>query len=191
MLFVAPTGVGKTHVAFDLLKREHFNHFDFIVILCTTLQYNEMYRSRKWVWTDPYIIPIEPGNHLYDLIKKLGNILAEPKALFLIDDITADKTFDKQRQPLLDLAVSGRHKGHSLWLLAQSYTTVTLNIRRQAKMLHIWYLKHRKDWVTIHEENHVIESPELDPDKNQLRQGKHTCLVMRTEHPRDYEIMRD
>ena len=39
-LFVAPTGVGKTHLALDMLEREYLNHFDFIITICTTLQYN-------------------------------------------------------------------------------------------------------------------------------------------------------
>ena len=30
-LFVAPTGVGKTHLALSLLETEYRNHFDFIV----------------------------------------------------------------------------------------------------------------------------------------------------------------
>ena len=48
-----------------------------------------------------------------------------------------DETLDKRHQPLLELAISGRHRGHSLWLLTQSYTVVPNNIRRQAKMLYI------------------------------------------------------
>ena len=59
----------------------------------------------------------------------------------LIDDIIADETLDKRRQHLLELAISGRHRGHSLWLLTQSYTAVPNNIRRQAKMLYVWYPK--------------------------------------------------
>ena len=42
-LFVALTGVGKTHLALDLLKREYFNYFDLIIVLCCTLKHNEMY----------------------------------------------------------------------------------------------------------------------------------------------------
>ena len=57
-LFVAPTGVGKIHLALDLLEQEYLNHFDLIVIICTTLRYNETYYRRKWFWTDPYIIQI-------------------------------------------------------------------------------------------------------------------------------------
>ena len=33
-LFIAPTGVGKTHLALSLLETEYRNHFDFMVIIC-------------------------------------------------------------------------------------------------------------------------------------------------------------
>ena len=129
-LFVAPTGVGKTHLALNLLESEYKNHFDFIIIICPTLRHNSMYKSRGWVWTDPDVIPIEPGNQLHYLIEKISNLLAGSKTLFLIDDIIADEALDKRRQPLLELPISGRHRGHSLWLLTQSYTAIPKNIRR-------------------------------------------------------------
>ena len=140
-LFVAPTGVRKTHLALSLLETEYRNHFDFIVIICPTLMYNSTYKSRSWVWNDPDVIPIEPGNQLYYLIERIINLLAGDKTLFLIDDIIVDETLNKRRPLMLELAISGRHRGHSLWLLTQSYTAVPNNIRRQAKMLYIWYPK--------------------------------------------------
>ena len=51
-LFIAPTGVGKTHLALNLLQKEYKNHFDFIIIICPNLKHKKTYRSRKWVWTD-------------------------------------------------------------------------------------------------------------------------------------------
>ena len=36
-LFVAPTRVGKTHLALSLLETEDRDHFNFIVIICPTL----------------------------------------------------------------------------------------------------------------------------------------------------------
>ena len=86
-LFVAPTGVGKTHLAPSLLETEYRNHFNFIVIICPTLRYNSTYKSRSWVWNDPDVIPIEPGNQLYYLIQKISNLLTGSTTLFLIDDI--------------------------------------------------------------------------------------------------------
>ena len=131
-LFIAPTGVGKTHLALSLLENEYRDHFDFIVIICPTLRYNSTYKSRGWVWNDPDVILVEPGNQLYYLIEKISNLLAGSTTLFLIDDIIADETLDKRRQPLLELAISGRHRQHSLWLLTQSYTAIPNNIRRRS-----------------------------------------------------------
>ena len=55
-------------------------------------------------------------------------------------------------------------------------------------MLHVWYPKNRTDLNTIYEENDVIGQEELARVKVQLKQGKHTCLIMRMEHPRAYKI---
>ena len=156
-----PTGAGKTHLALSLLENEYRNNFDFIVIICPTLRYNSPYKSRGWVWNDPDLIPIEPGSNLYYLIENISNLLTGSVTLFLINDIIADETLDKRHQTLLELAISGCHRQHSLWLLTQSYTAIPNNIKRQAKMLYVWYPKNRTDLNTIHEENDVIEMREL------------------------------
>ena len=152
-LFVAPTGVGKTHLALSLLENEYRHHFDFIVIICPTLAHNKIYN-------DLHIILEEPCNQLYYLIKRYSNLLTGSKTLFLIDDIIADEALDKRHQTLLELAISGHHRAYLVLLLTQSYTAVPNNIRRQAKLLYIWYLKNRTDLNTIHKENDVIETKE-------------------------------
>ena len=187
-LFIAPTGVGKTHLALNLLENEYRNHFDFTVIICPMSEHNQTYKSLGCVWNDPDVIPIELDNNLYYLIEKISNLLTGSKTLFLIDGIIADEALNKRRQPLLELAISDRHRQHSLWLLTQSYTAIPNNIRRQAKMLYIWYPKNRTDLHTIHEENDVIETEELARVKAQLKWGNHTCLIIRMEHPRAYGV---
>ena len=122
------------------------------------------------------------------MIERISNLLTGDKTLFLIDDIIANETLDKHRQPLLELAISGRHRGHSLGLLTQSYTAIPNNIRRQAKMLYAWYPKSRTDLNTIHEKNDVICPEELARVKAQLKHCKHTCLIIRMEHPTAYMI---
>ena len=122
------------------------------------------------------------------MIEKISNLLIGDKTLFLIDDIIADEILNKHRQSLLELAISGGHRGHSLLLLTQSYTAIPNNIRRQAKMLYVWYPKNRTDMNTIHEENHIMGPEELARVKVQLKRRKHTCLIMRMEYPRAYMI---
>ena len=55
-------------------------------------------------------------------------------------------------------------------------------------MLYVWYPKNRTDQNTIHKENDIIEMGKLARVKAQLKWGKHTCLIMRMEHPRAYKI---
>ena len=122
------------------------------------------------------------------MIEKISNLLAGSTTLFLIDDIIADEILDKRHQPLFELVIWGRHRGHSLWLLTQLYTAVPNNIRREAKMLYVWYPKNGTDLNTIHEENDIIDPGELARVKAQLKRGKHTCLIMRMEQPKAYMI---
>ena len=83
------------------------------------------------------------------------------EVLFIIDDIIANESLDKRRQPLLELSISGRHRGHYLWLLTQSYSAIPKNLRRQAKAIFVWYPKEREDLKMIHDENDVLTDDEL------------------------------
>ena len=103
------------------------------------------------------------------MIEKNSNLLTGDKTLFLIDDIIADETLDKRHQRLLELVILGRYRGHSLWLLTQSYTAVPNNIRRQAKMLYVWYPKSLTDLNTIHKDNDIIGPEKLARVKAQLK----------------------
>ena len=83
----------------------------------------------------------------------MSELLQFFRVLFIIDDIIANESLYKRRQPLLELSISGRHWGHYLWLLTQSYTAIPKNLRRQAKVIFVWYPKERADLKMIHDEN--------------------------------------
>ena len=53
----------------NLLEREYFQHFDYIVIICSTLKWNKTYRNRKWIWTDNNIFLIIPNDNLYKILR--------------------------------------------------------------------------------------------------------------------------
>ena len=98
------------------------------------------------------------------------------EVLFIIDDIIANESLDKKIQSLLKLSISGRHRGHYLWLLTQSYTAIPKNLRRQAKAIFVWYPKERGDLKAIHDENDVLTYDELVVVRGILRRSKHACL---------------
>ena len=63
-------------------------------------------------------------NGSYNWIKILSQLLTHSEILVVIDDIIVDESLDKRRQSLLELAISGRHRDHYLWLLGQFYSAI-------------------------------------------------------------------
>ena len=188
-IFTGQPGVGKTKKVLDLLEQEYRHHFDFILILCPTLRCNKTYLSRSWLHGDKKIFIVEPKNKLFEWIKNLSNEHVGDKTLFIVDDIIADETLDKKRQPLLELAISGRHREHSLWLLTQSYTAIPKNLRRMKKMVFMWFPNEKSDLKIVDEETNIIH--DLEDVNQQLKSSKHACLYIRLEHPRSYNILSD
>ena len=181
--FTGPTCCGKTHLVLDMIEKECNKHFDYIIIICPTLRWNKTYHSRDWIKNDDKVWLIEPKDKLYQWIEKLSQLLARSETLFIIDDIIADEGLDKKRQSLLELAISGRHHDHYLWLLTQSYSAIPRNPRRQAKTIFVWYPKERVDLKMIHDENNVLTDDGLVIVRGQLKKSKHACLYIRNEHP--------
>ena len=119
----------------------------------------------------------------------MSQLLARSETLFIIDDIIADEGLDKKRQSLLELAISGRHRDHYLWLLRQSFSAIPKNLRRQAKAIFVWYPKERADLKMIHDENNVLTDDELVIVRGLLKKSKHACLYIRNAHPRGFNVL--
>ena len=189
-IFSGPTGCGKTQRVLDLIETEYNQHFENVIILCPTLRWNKTYLERGYIWKDDDVYPIEPKGNLFELIEKLSLRFSGEEALFIVDDMIADETLDKRRQPLLELAISGRHRQHSLWLLTQSYTALPKNLRRQKKQLFLWYPSEKSDLKMVDEETNLMSPEDLAKIKDQLKREKHACLYIRLEHPRDFNVLK-
>ena len=116
-IFIGQTGRGKTHLVLELIEKEYNEHFDFIIIICPTLRENSTYHAKEWIKNDDKVWLVDPKDKLYQWIKRLSELLPFFEVLFRIYDIIANEDLDKRRQPLLELAILGRHQGHYLWLL--------------------------------------------------------------------------
>ena len=177
-------GLRKTHLVLDLIEKECNKRFDYITIISPTLWWNKTYHSKAWIENDDNVWLVE----LYQWIEKLLRLLARSETLFLIDDIITDEDLDKKRQSLLELAISGRHHDHYLWLLTQS-STIPKNLRRQNKAIFVWYPKEMRDLKMIHDENSVLMDDELVIVRDFLTTSKHACLYIRNEHPRGFKVL--
>ena len=159
-IFTGQTGCGKSQLVLRLLQDEYKNHFDFIVFLCSTISKNETYKKCKALWEDDDIFLIKPAGNLLAWINRFSKLFSGQNMLFIIDDMIGDDSFNKYRSELLTLVTSGRHDGHSVWLLNQVYNAVPKNVRRQSKMLFTWYPKDRSDLKIIDDETNIIEKEE-------------------------------
>ena len=159
-IFIGQTGCGKIHLVLELIEREYNKHFDFIIIICPRLsENNKTYHSKESIKNDDNVWLVDPKDNLYQWIKKLSELLRFLEVL-IINDIIANESPDKRRQPLLELSISGRHRGHYLWLLTQSYSAIPKNLRGQAKAIFVWHPKERGDLKMIHDENDVLTDDE-------------------------------
>ena len=188
-IFTSPTGCGKTHLVLDLIEKEYTKHFAYIVIICPTLRWNKTYHFKDWIKNDDKVWLIEPKNKPYQWIEKFSQLLARSETLFIIDVIIGDEGLDKRRQPLLELAISGRHRDYYLWLLTQSYSAIPKNLRKQVKAIFVWYPKKKADLKMIHDENNVLTNDDFVIVGDFLRTSKHAYLYIRNEHPRGFNVL--
>ena len=61
-----------------------------------------------------------------------------------------------KRDALSELAFSGPHRNHSLWVLTQKYNSVSKNVREQIKWLCLFFTKDRDSFEDCLRENDVI-----------------------------------
>ena len=92
------TGCGKTEFILDLLESRYRMHFNHIVILCPTLRWNKAYHSRPWIWKDPEIYLIDPGERLHDWIRAFYQMFAGEETLYIVDDCSANKALTQKKK---------------------------------------------------------------------------------------------
>ena len=172
-----------------MIEKDYNRHFDYIIIICPTLQINKTYHDKDWIKNDDKIWHIEPKDNLYQWIGKLSQLLPGLETLLIIVDIIVNKNLDESRQPLLELSISAMHQGQYLWLLTQCYLGIPKKLREQAKAIFVWYPKARIDLKMIHDENDMLMDNELVAARDFLKKSKYACLYIQNEFPRGFKLL--
>ena len=189
-MFVGVTAYGKTEFLLRLLETVYKNRFEFIVILCPTILDNKSYLSRKWILDDKNVfIVCDVDGKLNEWIKLFESMLKGQQTLFIVDDCSAEGEINKKRDALSELAFSGCHCLHYLWVLSQKYNSVSKDLREQIKWLCSFFTKDRDSFEDCLRENDVI------PDKNERNRLK-KCLqdrpyskhILKCYQPTDYHL---
>ena len=168
--FVGVTTCGKTEFLLRLLEIVYKSHFEFIVILCPTIwTIRRTFLGNGFLTIRMFFFVCDLEGKLNEWIKLFKSALQGHQTLFIIDDCSAEGEINKKRDALSELAISGRHRNQSLWVLAQKYNSVTKDVREQVKWLCLFFTKDRDSFEDCLRENDVI------PDKNERNRLK-KCL---------------
>ena len=112
------------------------------------------------------------------------------QTLFIIDDCSAEGEINKKRDALSELAFSGRHRNHSLWVLTQKYNSVSKDVREQIKWLCLFFTKDRDSFEDCLRENDVIpDKSERDRLKKCLQDRPYSKLVLKCYQPTGYHFV--
>jgi len=139
----------------ELLHPDHGYYrdaFEVVFILCPTWKRNHTYLERLWLWRWPHasrFLFIDPRERLHDWLRALFSVATDTPTLYLIDDMAASRALTKNKDMLSELAFSGRHAKHSLWVLVQKYNAVCKDLRNQTKWVTLFHCKDRISFVDV------------------------------------------
>ena len=112
------------------------------------------------------------------------------QTLFIIDDCSAEAEINKKRDALSELAFSGHHRNHSLWVLTQKYNFVSKDVRKQIEWLCLFFTKDRDGFEDCLRENDVIpDKNERDRLKKCLQDRPHSKLILKCYQPTGYHLL--
>ena len=189
-LFIGQTGGGKTVFCLELLETYFKGVFKHIVIICPTINDNKTYQEKRWIHTDPEIYPIIPGKHFNETLEYFHEKFKNEPTLFIIDDCSADRHLTLKRHELSKLAFSGRHTGHSVWILTQKYNSVLTDFREQVRWLVLFKCKDKDTFDECLKENDVIESKqEKEAIRKRLKEVPYAKLILCNDVPTRYLLL--
>ena len=131
-LIVGPTASGKSQLVVEALRGPFRKKFNIVVLICPTYANNKTYEG--FAHKDPNFLVFAPNNSAgeIDTILQECSIAFENygQVLLILDDCAcSDDVKKRHSSTLLELAFSGRHRGFSVWLLTQQYTSVAKAFR--------------------------------------------------------------
>ena len=183
------TNCGKTAFVFEILETHYRGVFRHIIILCPTIHHNKTYQTRAWLWTDPEVYIVNPGERLHDYLRAFYALFAGEPTLYVIDDCSASKALTKKKDMLSELAFSGRHAQQSVWVLSQRYNAVLKDLREQTRWTALFHCKDRDSFEECLRENDVIpDREERQAVRRLLAEKRHSKLLLKTDQPAAYRI---
>ena len=183
------TACGKTHYLLEMLERDYKNHFDYIFIVCPTLEDNKTYQHWKFL-NDPDVFELPCAHD--DVERKVHEIVHFAKntnSLIILDDCAASKDVKNRTSELVKLGFHGRHIGLSTIVITQQLTSIAKPYRMNISKLVTFYNACRDDTKYIFNNYVSIEKDEEKKITDTLKNNDYARLEILTTRPYTHQVI--
>jgi Cdc6-like AAA superfamily ATPase len=189
MLIVGMTGSGKTQFLLDMLETEYNRVFDYIIIVCPTMEWNTTYINWSHL-SDHGVIQIPCSQEMINhVLKAVSTIFRGTNTLIIVDDCAASQAVKKRVSELVRLAFSARHYSLSVIVLTQQLSSVAKPFRENISRLVTFYNPSRKDIKVITDDYlNGVPREKIEEITKILRDEKFTALDILHVHPYTYTL---
>ena len=101
------TGCGKTVFILDLLEGPYRGFIQQIVVLCPTVRHNKTYQQCPWIWTDPEVYLLDPGDRLHDYLRAFFHVFMGEPTFYIIDDCSLLTALTKKKKHVSNACLLG------------------------------------------------------------------------------------
>ena len=184
------TGCGKSRWVVETLRGPMRKKFNYIILICSTYCYNKTYRG--FAKGDPGFLALQPDpsdeGELDDLLKLCSTFYDRGKTLFIVDDCSFSKDVKRRSSELIRLACSGRHKGQSLWILTQQWTSIAKCVRDNAAFVVAFHNPSGRDFDSLLDScGSSLPVQEREKLRTAMKEHKYSRLCFSLRYP--YEII--
>ena len=182
MIIVGMTACGKTHYLLSMLEHDYKGHFDYIFIVCPTLDENKMYQNWKYL-QDPKVYELPCAHD--DVERTIREIVNFAKNT----DCASSKDVKNRTSELVKLGFHGRHIGLSSIVITQQLTSIAKPYRMNISKLVTFYNACRDDTKYIFNNYLSIEKEEEKEIIDTLKNNDYARLEILTTRPYTHQVI--
>ena len=189
MIIVSMTACGKTHYLLNMLEKEYKNHYDYIFIVCPTLEDNKTYQQWKYLTdSDVYELHVTHDN-VENILREITHFAKNTNSLIILDDCASSKDVKNRTSELVKLGFSGRHIGLSTIVVTQQLTSIAKPYRMNISKLVTFYNACKDDMKYIFNNYFNIEKDEEKIIIDTLKNNDYARLEILTTRPYTHQVI--
>ena len=189
MIIVGMTASGKTHYLLKMLEKNYMNHFEFIILLCPTFEWNKTYREWEYINDPDFLtIPCDHGD-INVVLGHVADVFKGTNSLIILDDCASGKEVKDRTSEIVKLGFSARHYGLSTIVITQQLTSIAKPYRENVSKLTTFYTANRSDMkAVVCDYLNGVSKAEITKITKKLKTHRYAILEINLRHPYGYLV---